>query len=188
MKNIGTLLLFGGFIIAAFASVQQADEKGLDWAAINWGLYAVGAVFGVIGIGMLRSAAIEAGAHSAMVDSDMQTIDDTLQTLVTKVDALNTGRDDIGVYGVHTHIDDNLVEELDAFVEVRESIAHRYGLQKYADLMSQFALAERNLNRAWSASADGYIDETWKCLDNAQNLIRGAQSLFRSYRDSEPAA
>lgn len=188
---LGKLLLYGGFILAAFASVQKADNPLPDkpWLEIiNWGLYAGGAVIAFVGIVMLRVSASDAGANAEKVDSDMQTIDDTLQTLVTKVESLNKDRDTIGVYGIHTHIDDNLVEDLDAFVEIRESISHRYGLQKYADLMSQFALAERNLNRAWSASADGYIDETWKCLDNAQHLIHDAQRLFRSYRDRETPA
>ncbi len=187
MTSIGKLLLYAGFLVAAFASVQQADEPELKWQAVTWSLYAIGATVGFAGVVVLRISATQVGTHSHKIDADMQTIDNTLNLLVEKIESLNKNRDDIGVYGIHPHIDDHIVEDLGAFVEVRESIAHRYGLQRYADLMSQFALAERNLNRAWSASADGYIDETWLCLDNARNLMKDAQQLFHQYRHTETA-
>ena len=42
---------------------------------------------------------------------------------------------------------------------------HVFGMQNYADVMSNFAAGERYINRVWSASTDGYVDEvgcTWK--------------------------
>jgi len=43
-----------------------------------------------------------------------------------------------------------------------------HGLQAYADVMSSFAAGERYLNRVWSASADGYIDEVNAYMEKAQ--------------------
>ena len=51
------------------------------------------------------------------------------------------------------------MDAINAFVESREAISHVYGLQAYADVMSHYAGGERFLNRVWSASADGYVDE-----------------------------
>jgi hypothetical protein len=43
--------------------------------------------------------------------------------------------------------------------------------------MSSFAAGERYLNRVWSASADGYVDEVNIYLDKAQEQF--AESLNR---------
>ena len=39
----------------------------------------------------------------------------------------------------------------------------------YGEVMTDFAAAERYLNRVWSASADGYIDEVNEYLEKASN-------------------
>jgi len=56
-----------------------------------------------------------------------------------------------------------------------------YGLQSYADLMSAFACGERYVNRAWSASADGYIDEVRASLDTALAQLTKAKNLLAQY-------
>ncbi len=58
-------------------------------------------------------------------------------------------------------------DDLNTFIEARESIAHSYGLAAYADVMNCFTAGERYLNRVWSASADGYIDEINDYLEKA---------------------
>ncbi len=83
----------------------------------------------------------------------------------------------INTYDVRHRIDELFVEDLNTFVQTRQSIAHTYGLAAYADVMSCFAAGERYLNRVWSASADGYIDEVNAYLDKAQ--VQFAESLER---------
>jgi hypothetical protein len=78
---------------------------------------------------------------------------------VANIQQLNENRSQINTCDIHKHIDELFQDDLLAFVNARKGIAHRYGLQAYADIMSCFAAAERYLNRVWSASADGYIDE-----------------------------
>jgi hypothetical protein len=60
-------------------------------------------------------------------------------------------------------------------VDARESIAHRHGLAVYGEIMSSFAAGERYLNRVWSASADGYIDEVNTYIEKAREQF--AESL-----------
>ena len=67
---------------------------------------------------------------------------------------------------------------LDAFVESRQSIAHSYGLQAYAEVMNEFAAGERYLNRVWSASTDGYIDEAHTYLEKARRQFGLALERF----------
>ena len=77
--------------------------------------------------------------------------------------------------------------DLDVFVDNRESISHAFGLQAYADVMSAFATGERYLNRCWSASTDGYVDEVHAYLGRAHAQFDEALALLRRHRAS-PAA
>jgi hypothetical protein len=65
-------------------------------------------------------------------------------------------------------IDELFIDDIDKFVDARESIAHRYGLAAYGEVMGSFAAGERYLNRVWSASADGYIDEVNAYLEKTR--------------------
>ena len=59
-------------------------------------------------------------------------------------------------------------------VDARKSLSLIYNLQTYADIMSAFAAGERYINRVWSASADGYIDEIMEYLERAFEQFRDA--------------
>ncbi len=67
-------------------------------------------------------------------------------------------------------------------MDARESIAHRYGLAAYGEVMSSFAAGERYLNRVWSASADGYIDEVNTYLDKAQAQFVESLEKIRQFK------
>ena len=60
------------------------------------------------------------------------------------------------------------------------SMVHLFGLQTYADIMSEFAAGERYINRVWSASADEYDNEaetlSWQSCRAIQH------TLSRSYK------
>jgi hypothetical protein len=55
-------------------------------------------------------------------------------------------------------------------------------LQNYADVMSAFAAGERYINRVWSASTDGYVDEVRSYLERATQQFRDAGSLFARFQ------
>jgi len=74
------------------------------------------------------------------------------------------------------------------FVDARESIAHRYGLAAYGDVMTRFAAGERYLNRVWSASADGYIDEVNEYLEKAKDQFTDSLDLIRRLRGNPQVA
>jgi hypothetical protein len=58
-----------------------------------------------------------------------------------------------------------------AFVEARPLLIVRLGLGGYAELMDRYAAAERQINRAWSAAADGVLAEAVSCLERASELL-----------------
>ena len=181
MRFFGGLLLMIGFFGAAFVTVRHADAEQLEWQTIEWVWYAVAFAVGLVGVVVLRVTAKSTGTQAHKLDADLDAMKTSLASLVDKLSAMTTGRDDIGVYDVHGRIDDELMIDLNAFVEARESLIHLYGLQPYADLMNRFALSERNINRAWSASADGYIDEVWICMERAREEMTAARGLLVGY-------
>ncbi|MFG0291703.1 MAG: hypothetical protein ACF8MJ_00960 [Phycisphaerales bacterium JB050] len=62
-------------------------------------------------------------------------------------------------------------DDVPAFVADRPALVNRLSLGGYAELMDHFAGMERQLNRAWSAAADGYLDEALNSLKNAQPML-----------------
>jgi hypothetical protein len=61
-------------------------------------------------------------------------------------------------------------------------MVHVFGMQNYADVMSNFAAGERYINRVWSASTDGYADEVNLYLDRALSQFREAHEHFHGLR------
>jgi len=179
MRKLGGILLTIGFFGAAFVTVRHADSAGLEWQTIEWGWYALPFVVGVIGVSLLRTTAKATDTHAHKLDADLTAMRASLDRIVDKLERQCANRDAIQVYDVHGWIDEELVVDLGAFVEVRESLIPLYGMQAYANIMSDFAGGERSINRAWSASADGYIDEVLICLDRALTLMRQAQAQLR---------
>ena len=77
-------------------------------------------------------------------------------------------------------IDAKLREDLRRFADARESMVHLFGLQIYANVMSDFAAGERFVNRVWSASADGYDTEARTYLGKAATQFRSARQQLET--------
>ena len=59
-----------------------------------------------------------------------------------------------------------------------------FGLQKFADIMPSFTAGERYLNRIWSASTDGYMDEMLLYVENSLHQFHDARDLYRRASES----
>lgn len=186
MRILGFLFLTVGFFGAAFICVRHADAEELLWQTLEWGWYGLAFGLGVTGVFILRITAKGAETQSYKIEADLQAMESSLSAVVTRLCAMRTGRESIGVYEVHGKIDAELAEDLATFANARETLIHCYGVQEYADLMTRFAGGERLINRAWSASADGYVDEVWICVDKATEQMEGAQTLLHRYKSESP--
>jgi len=56
-------------------------------------------------------------------------------------------------------------------VEGRNLLKAKLGLAKFAEFMDAFSRMERTLNRAWSAAADGVLDEAVACIEDAVQQV-----------------
>ncbi len=187
MRMLGIVLMMAGFFTAAFFSVRIADSKGLEWETIEWTWYGIAFAVGAVGVVMIRVSAHTDKTQTHKVDADLRVMSETMGRLVSNLSDLNARYDSVDVYTIHQWIDAELAGDLADFAEARESLIPLYGLQRYADLMTQFAAAERLINRSWSASADGYVDEVRISLERAGSLLGRANELLRTYQQADPS-
>lgn len=181
MRRLGHVLMWLGFLAAAFVTTRQRD-------AVAWVPYAAAGLVGVAGVVILRRTAGAAASHVETVRSNIATLEASLSRLVRNVTAMNAQRDSIHVYDLHGRIDRELAGDLAAFADARESMIHGIGLQEYANVMDLFARGERAINRSWSASADGYVDEVWTYMALAEESLREADRILQQHLAARQAA
>ena len=177
MRAVALTIFYLGVTAGAFITVREAGS-------VNWMHYGAAVVLGVVGVVLVRMTSRSAVVDEAHVTASMQVVNDSLEAVARQIERLNQDREKIGVYGMHGRIDDDVMADVNRFVEVRETIITVHGLETYARTMDAFASGERALNRAWSASADGYIDEVWACLERAERLVKRAQGVLAEQRAS----
>ena len=156
-----------GFIAGALLSV-------VDELEVQWGFFVCALIVGAIGVVLVQSGKRQHTKSEEKLTSNIQNIQASLSRIAENITQLNAAKDSINTYDMRGRIDELFSDDLAVFVQARESISHLYGLQAYADIMSYFASGERYLNRIWSASADGYIDEVNIYLDKAQQQFADA--------------
>lgn len=203
MKLVGFVLVAVGFIMAALAvavdrsainavepngvepadvsSVEAADESAVeaaDESTVKWLWYVPALAVGAVGVVMIRTAEARHSKTEHHVAANIETVEGSLARIAANITRLNAEKDTIDTYDVRHRIDELFTEDLEQFVDARESIAHRYGLAAYGEIMSSFAAGERYLNRVWSASADGYIDEVNEYLQKAKDQFNESLNLI----------
>jgi hypothetical protein len=173
MNKIGYLMITFGFLAGALVAV-------LDERIVNWGYFFAAFLLGAVGITLVRIDQRRKTRSEAKLTSSMQNIESSLSRISENMNKLGTENKSLNPYDVRHRIDELFPGDLNTFVEARETISHVYGLQAYADVMSHFAAGERYLNRVWSASADGYIDEVRAYIEKAsEQFVEALQRVRR---------
>jgi len=206
MKWIGFLLVTVGFVIAALATVLDqsaienlvsgpADESTVEsedsgvaeaQSPIKWLWYVPALMVGVAGVVMIRTAEARQSKTEHHVAANIETVEGSLQRIAANLDKLNADKHSINTYDMRHEIDKLFMDDLEQFIDARQSIVHRYGLAAYGEIMSSFAAGERYLNRVWSASADGYIDEVNEYLEKAKDQFGESFALIRRFQAEVP--
>ena len=179
IKSISLVLIMLAFLAGAFISV-------LDPVTVNWNWMVPVLLFGVIGLWQFRKAHHSEASASHRLTGNMDTLGRSLGNILGNLEELCARKNELPVYEARFEIDRLFREDLNNFAEARETMVHVFGMQKYADVMSAFAAGERYINRVWSASTDGYVEEVHRYLDKARNQFREADGLFKQL-ESEAA-
>ena len=173
MKKLGYLLVFFGFVAASLVTVT-------DVLQVNWMYFTVFLAISIIGIFMIRGSDRRETMHEETLSKNMKAIEASLERIVNDVKLIRSGIDPDKPQDIHKKIDEKLPDHLETFVESRKTIGHVYGLQAYGHVMNYFAAAERYLNRVWSASADGYIDEVVEYMEKSEHQFEEALGSLRA--------
>jgi len=171
IKTLSLLTIMAAFLAGAFISV-------LDPTQVNWGWFAPVLGVGIVALFIYRKAHHTEAKASHRLSGNLQILENSLSNILGNLESLNDDSDKLPVYEARFEIDRLLREDLNNFANARESMKHVFGLQHYADVMSAFAAGERYINRVWSASTDGYVDEVRNYLERATHQFRDARSLF----------
>jgi hypothetical protein len=172
MKNLGFFLLSVGFLGGALAAT-------IDKVKVPWAYFGGAMMLGVVGVILVHRHTRRHTQSETRQAANLQDIMASLGRIVENIIRLNTEKQTINAYDMRHEVNRLFDEDLLVFVGARESLAHAHGLQAYADVMSHFAAGERYLNRVWSASADGYVDEIDAYLEKARDQFVEAMNLVR---------
>lgn len=173
MKKLGYLLVFAGFIGTSLVSVVHTTD-------VDWLYFIVLLLLSVIGIVILRKSEKQETQTEEAVSSNMSEVTASLEAIVKHVKTIKSEVNMEHPQATQSRIDDLLPKELERFVESRKVIGHVHGLQNYANVMSAFATGERYINRVWSASTDGYIDEVVLYVEKSEEQFEIALSTLKA--------
>jgi len=179
MKKLGYLVITIGFLLGSLVVV-------LDKELVPWNLFIRALVVGALGVVLVRMGERRQSRSAGKLSANMQLIESSLGSIVENITQLNAQKQSINTYDVRHRIDELFIEDLTAFVDSRQSIAQVHGIGAYADVMSCFAAGERYLNRVWSASADGYIDEVNAYIDKAREQFAESLQKIRQLKADAP--
>ena len=167
MKKIAYFLLAAGFLLGAYAT--SLDERNVEWA-----MFVIAAIAAVAGVIIAKRVDRADARADHVLEANRNELNESIGNIVRDLEEM-TGGDIPKDEHLRDWIDQRLRPDLRRFVEARASMVHLYSLQTYADIMSEFAAGERYVNRVWSSSADGYVEEATSYLQKAAEQFAHAR-------------
>lgn len=126
-----------------------------------------------------KTAAAERAAQTGATDSpeaSLLAIIDMVESLRRDLPHMTTGHD--RSQAIIDRLGEVQATHVPAFADARPLLISRRGLSGFAELMDRFAAMERQINRAWSAAADGVEDEAIDCIERAAALAEDTRVVL----------
>ncbi len=180
MKTVGYLLLISGFLAAAYSTA-------LDTQMTNWTYFIPAAMSAIAGVLMIKKQDRGEARSEHVLTANRAELRDSLSNIMRDLEQINSDSQSMSAIELRNAVDDKLRNDLRRFADARESLVYLYGLQVYADIMSEFAAGERYVNRVWSAAADDYEAEAWTYVGKALARFREATDLLQAAGRTAPA-
>ncbi|WP_175059291.1 cell division protein [Thermococcus sp. 2319x1] len=168
-KLVGNVMLTAGLITGAIASARNPPL----WFAVGGALFIMGA-----GIVLRRQGEKEELQRNITKGEGREVeLKKVLENALTEIERvmkeketdLEKARKRLG----------KVLETLETFAEKAQPLRVK-GIKFYGEIMTSFSKAERHLNRAWSAYADGYIREGDAYLESGYAQLRETSKLLKS--------
>ncbi len=148
------------------------------WTTVRWFWYAAAMIIGIAGVVLLRMQSKAVESDTVSTEAEFSIIAASMKTLQSSIAQLKENLDEMEPEQVVHFIDDQCSTAYADFAEARNALRRKFGLQGFADIMTQFSSAERMTNRAWSAAADGYMNEVKDCVELASIHISKTSDLI----------
>ncbi|MFN3192545.1 MAG: hypothetical protein ACE361_18680 [Aureliella sp.] len=179
----GQLLLWLGFLGGSLASVLRLENTEAPWQTIPWLFYGTALVIGIIGVLILRADKASKSAEDSASETGLNAVTQHLANATNAVAKLHADLEEMTCEEVLEYIDGECVPHFAEFADGRATIANRFGNTAYAEVMTEFASGERYVNRAWSAAADGYVDEVEASVGHAHAFMQAANKCLASCQE-----
>lgn len=181
MKGTAAFVLVTLGTVGAAFGVARTDPSVEGWVKafqvdVPWTLASL-VVLGA-GIVLSRSARKQAAESEGGDGASLGAAGEALGSVASSVDSLVEKLGSIGPEALHAEVDAIVSGPVTDFVENRNALTIAHGVAGYAAVMGPFAQGERYLNRAWSASTDGYRDEAVEYVRRAAPVMREARNLL----------
>lgn len=173
-------------------TVQRVKVKDFAWDRWTHLWHFVGAVVGLVVGGLGSRFLAKAAARNVDTDKPVEETPEgalkaaivVLEGVLADLDAQPDDDDRLAI------IVDRLGElqqtHLAVFGDAREQLIARMGLGRFAGMMDRFAFAERSINRAWSAAADGRVgparDMADQLAESRANMLAAEEALAEAER------
>lgn len=171
MKNLAFLLVAVSFLAGSFLTSLDKDH-------VNWMYFIPVLVIGFASAFWFQKLSSEENKHGDVLKNNKKILVESLNNIITNLSELNGRKDKVPTYDMRFEIDKLFREDLLNFADARDSMKHLFSLQHYADIMSSFAAGERYINRVWSASTDGYVDEVLMYVEKSYEQFQLAKDEF----------
>ncbi len=170
-------------LLAALRAAGVRRVRVKEFALARWSgawLFLAGCAGLTLGAGLLRASAkrtlaaapAKGGAPRQSPEAVLAAMRGAVEALRAELPRLPDAEERLRrVLEVLTEVQEKFVPD---FAALRPVLTARLGLAGYARLMDRFAAGERQVNRAWSAAADGIEDEVTDCLAQADLLLAEA--------------
>jgi hypothetical protein len=155
---------------------QRTDRLESLWPTVAWLAYFPAAVVGLVGVILLRATGKQNLDAQTAQTTGLDPLRTSLLQLLAEVGKLATDLPNMTPEAVVAFIDDRCSTHCNDFADQRERLKLAFGLVGFGEIMSEFASGERLLNRAWSAAADGYMEEAYRSVKTALEFFLAAQA------------
>jgi hypothetical protein len=171
--------------IIAIGFIGMTYLSCLDLLEIRWSLYFIGFAFTGSGVILYKYDMRRKGDIEKDSNTHQELLIEILSHVISKLETLNIQKSKLSSEEICFKIDKDVHENLNRFVENRETISLRYGTKVYGEVMSLFSAGERYINRVWSASSDGYYDEMSTYLEKSLLEFQKTEQLLRNFQEKD---
>lgn len=173
LRTASSWVMYAGMAVVMYGGAQWPRPL---WAAVGGGLAVIG-----VGVAMKRAAGapaieVEVGGNDRR-PARAGSLGDALTALREGIDELSGRSGEASFDEVKRRIEELLWLGPERVGGAQEGIAAKIGFAAYAEVMTPLAAAERWLNRAWSAAADGHRPECVASLKEALSFAQEAESI-----------